>query len=262
MMLRDYEKRILQSFIKRLDTIQVALNSIAENIESSRHANKPQQLPVTIKSELQLPETINDYYRSKKKKIDRPPIRQWASVIISAGTLAAIIWYTCVTQRQWKAMIQSNDTARSSLEISQRAYLYVSSAEYIPNGVKIRIINFGHLAASIIDSTFVYQRINISSGEILEERKVHVPSGAAVPPTQTPLFSLMLEIPKLTPRDEKSVMAGQQEIAIVGALNFDTGFKGTDKIVINVVGVKGIWSRLDEGIGIYVDGSPNKTDKH
>ena len=45
-------------------------------------------------------------------------------------------------------------------------------------------------------------------------------------------------------------MGGSQEISVYGDLNFETGFGGTDHVVVNIVRTSEGWSNLDDGIGI------------
>jgi hypothetical protein len=124
-MLIDNWRAAIHALIKRLDAINVTLDSVATNTHPREDTENPEQTPITVQVELQLPEAVRSYYNSKNKKGKRLPVRQWLTLLISFLTLLAVVAYTLVTKRMWDEQIKANKISFQGLVFSQRAFVTV-----------------------------------------------------------------------------------------------------------------------------------------
>jgi hypothetical protein len=177
-------------------------------------------------------------------------------------TYAEIRKQTNAATKSADAAKSAADTAAGSLDVSQRAYLSVGSADFTPDGVKIHIINFGHIPAKLLDSCLAYARFSVPTLQEpakrqtgapflpIDSREFPVPAGARISPNSASQFAIYFTLPKLAEQDVQDVISGKQTLVIYGTLNFDTGFGKSDSVVVNVTRTGNQWVKLDEGIHV------------
>ena len=94
-----------RSLPRGLHAIEKQIEAIGEQAKTAEEGRKcKRETPPRLHAELQLPETVQDYYRTTQHAEPGKRRREWAALGISALTLVAVIGYAIITYRQWHTM--------------------------------------------------------------------------------------------------------------------------------------------------------------
>jgi hypothetical protein len=149
------------------------------------------------------------------------------------------------TKKSSDAAIISAETAKSGLEIAQRAYLAVRAPECSMGGlvmVRLPIENYGHVPCRWLKLSFSYRRVTrpvptaddkghaAVKGRIedltLIEQSINIEESVVIAPGPG-AHNILVALPTLSPIDRGAVESGNQSILISGTLEYDTGFNGS-----------------------------------
>jgi hypothetical protein len=94
--------------------------------EKGKRVGHPPEKPSVVPVEVRFPpEVVTQYHTEQSKSYGL----QNRTFLVSVLTLLALVIYTCITYRQWGAMLDSNKISRESLESVQRAFMVFDTIE-------------------------------------------------------------------------------------------------------------------------------------
>jgi hypothetical protein len=157
---------------------------------------------------------------------------------------------------------QSAETARASLEVSQRAYLKIGVPK--PDGftLAIPVINYGHVPCMRLSGRLIYSKVGLGANWNSDSEGIptEIYSAEAIRPGEALTFFVTL--PNSSPEENLAFDSGGWARSVAGRFEYDTGFSSTDVLMIGLSSVKlDTWTTSGQGISVDFN-SPQPPNEH
>jgi hypothetical protein len=140
--------------------------------------------------------------------------------------LLVLVAYTCAT-------FTANRLTKTTLSISQRAYLSYGLVEDYNTGVKVHLSNFGHVPAKVSSNApFNLVLETFPDGKVRANVLRNLPDPLIVMPMDASDTAILIDLPKFLPEDLEMITTGKEALKLYGHLKYNTGFDSTDELVI------------------------------
>jgi hypothetical protein len=236
----------LQGFFKSSTPVEQTIhtNSTQNDARNERDAgqNIPNN-PVRVIVERLPPPEPPEHERQAEKKRDRRP--QWGLLVVNVLTLAAVVFYACVTYKMWCEMQEQTHTSHRQLEAEQRPWLSLAGLRmtgpltFDANGANIsvqyQLKNTGHSPAMQVwleSELYVESRFGLDAraergrlcDKIVEQETPSFNIGETIFPGDDFVRQWNLQAPKASIDESRSQLGGIFALDVVACVAYRSSF--------------------------------------